>query len=426
MQFMNFPDQVRTWIHACLSSARFSYSINGQKSTSFSSAKGVRQGDPLSPYIFIIMQDLLSRILNNSIENGSVKGFKYKSLVISHLAFADDILISIKGNAQNCRKVMEAISLYCSLTDQKINTAKFEIFFPINCQAKVKEVVTKLLGFKEGSYPMKYLGALISPNKVDIGSQKIMLYKATNRIEGWAGKSIFQAGRMTLLNSVMNAIPMHTISSSWVDKKVEIKEKLRKRIGDGASTDISKDPWFSDVPLCKWPTPVNMDLLSNFNKVKDLIKNGERNFELILELFGEFHYSSIVQIYLPKKKIKDLWIWSAIDDLNRKAAYNFIAEKKIRAVNQSCNWNCMWSLKVLPRVKNFLWKLLWGRLPTASYLSNISKISNNCCHVCGNDEDNAKHIFFDCAYVKLYWEKMEKELNLKFNSMDDWIRGSWL
>ncbi|WOL04632.1 hypothetical protein Cni_G13354 [Canna indica] len=169
-----------------------------------------------------------------------------------------------------------------------------------------------------------------------------------------------------------------------------------------------------------------MDLLLDFSRVKDLIKNKDWNHEIVLELFGELHYNNIVRIYIPKDKIKDKWIWCANDDLNCKAAYNFIAEKKQETLSHNCNWNGVWALRVLPRVTNFLWKLLWGRLSTTSYLSNISKIATTCCHVCGIDEDNANHIFFDCAYAKLYWEKIEKEFSIKLNIKDDWFNGSWL
>ncbi|WOL17010.1 hypothetical protein Cni_G25798 [Canna indica] len=131
---MKFHEIVRKWLQACLSSAMFFCSINGQKSSGFTSKKGVRQGDPLSPYIFIIMQDMLSRILNKFSENGYIKCFNYKGMKLSHLAFADDILIVIKGNLKNCSNVMKAISLYCSLTDQRINNAKSK--FTSLCSAR--------------------------------------------------------------------------------------------------------------------------------------------------------------------------------------------------------------------------------------------------------------------------------------------------
>ncbi|WOK97281.1 hypothetical protein Cni_G05989 [Canna indica] len=163
MSFMEFPDTLKKWILVCLSSARFNCNVNGTLFENFSSAMGVRQGDPLSPYVFILMQELLSRILEEFTDKGLIKEFKYRGIKLSHLAFADDLLLTVKGNLNNCRNVMKALDIYYKLTNQKINKQKSEILFPEHCKTSIRKVVCNLTEFKEGSYPMKYLGASISP-----------------------------------------------------------------------------------------------------------------------------------------------------------------------------------------------------------------------------------------------------------------------
>ncbi|WOL17008.1 reverse transcriptase [Canna indica] len=154
-----------------------------------------------------------------------------------------------------------------------------------------------------------------------------------------------------------------------------------------------------------------MEMISNFSKVKELISNKCWNLELVLEIFGEHHFNNIACIYIPKKNVKDRWIWCLNGDLNCKNAFNFIAERKHEAEKLNVNWNALWSLKVIPRVNNFIWKLLWGRIPTSCYLAGISKISPNHCYVCGKNEDNARHILFECDLAKMFRRKIENELN---------------
>ncbi|WOL13616.1 hypothetical protein Cni_G22386 [Canna indica] len=141
LEFMNFPMKMVPWIMACLSSTKFRCCANGVKSDCFQSFKGVRQGNPLPPYLFILMQDLLSKILNEYVGNGEIKGSSYKGLKLNHLLFEDDILLVVKGNKDNYKKVQNALRLYCKLTDQKVNIKKSKVYFPKACKENIKKEI---------------------------------------------------------------------------------------------------------------------------------------------------------------------------------------------------------------------------------------------------------------------------------------------
>ncbi|WOL13237.1 reverse transcriptase [Canna indica] len=306
-----------------------------------SSAKGVRQWDPLSPYIFIIMQDLLSRILNEEVDKGNIKGFKYRGLKINHLAFADDLLIIVKGNVGNCKKVQNVLSLYCKLIGQKINIKKSELFFPKDCSSSIIDDICNEFGIQEGHYPMKYLGAFIGPQKPDKNHQEIILSKALSEVEGWARKNVSQAGRMVLLNSVMNSIPIHTMATSWV-----------------SSSTVQKYQSIAKKYLWSHRNSNKGGLHASIWTYKGTFKRG-------------IHYDSITQIHLSKKKGKDRWVW-AMDNtggLSCKSAYNSVKSKQDMNVEVKHDWKRVWNLKVIPKVKIFIWKLLWGRLPTTFHLA---------------------------------------------------------
>ncbi|WOK96223.1 hypothetical protein Cni_G04930 [Canna indica] len=220
LDLMNFPITGKKWLFACFSSANYRCFINGVQSDSFKSFKGVRHGDPLSPYFFIIIQELLSQILDNYMLNGKIKGFKYKGPSISHLFFADDILVFTKCNINYCKNLLETIDNYCDASNQKLNRSKSELFFSNNCPHKLKEDICSLFKIKDGHVPLKYLGSYIDSKRLNCNYQNIIVDKATERIDNWAGKNISQAGKIVLLNSMVNSILIHSLSSIWINDKV--------------------------------------------------------------------------------------------------------------------------------------------------------------------------------------------------------------
>lgn len=86
------------WIRFCISSVRFSVLINGELSGFFVNSRRLRQGDPLSPFLFLIIMEALSRLIDKAVEGGFISGFRIgrfgeREVTVSHLLFADDTLI---------------------------------------------------------------------------------------------------------------------------------------------------------------------------------------------------------------------------------------------------------------------------------------------------------------------------------------------
>ncbi|WOL10958.1 hypothetical protein Cni_G19718 [Canna indica] len=220
---MNFPLKLINWFMVCLRVANFMCCVNREQSCSFSSYKGVRQADPLSPYLFIILQELLSVLINRSINLGLIKGFKYRGLTISHLFFADDIIMVVKCNKSSCSQVMEVLDCYGTFTNQKVNFNKSKLDFPYDYPKEKKDDICKLMGINEGSLPFKYLGTSIGKSRLPINIQRQIVAKAESKIESWASRNISQAGKVILLNSVVNSTPIHSLATSWLSEKV-VKE----------------------------------------------------------------------------------------------------------------------------------------------------------------------------------------------------------
>ena len=95
---MGFGLKWRGWIKACVTSVRFSILVNGSPEGFFGSSRGLRQGDPLSQFLFLLIMEVLSRILKKTEENNLIRGFHVGAVNvvgvrISHLLFADDIIL---------------------------------------------------------------------------------------------------------------------------------------------------------------------------------------------------------------------------------------------------------------------------------------------------------------------------------------------
>lgn len=99
LEAQQFPPLFRTWIRECITSPRFSNAINGELAGFFSGKKGLRQGDSISPYLFIMAMEALTQLLNRAVDDGRIKLHpKCETPRVTHLLFADDLLIFSDGS----------------------------------------------------------------------------------------------------------------------------------------------------------------------------------------------------------------------------------------------------------------------------------------------------------------------------------------
>ncbi|WOL20091.1 hypothetical protein Cni_G28893 [Canna indica] len=230
MKCMSFPDKMIKWIKGCLERVRYFCKINGEISNPFEAYKGIRQGDPLSPYLFILMEEIFTSIMRKYVEDERIIPFKLKEFNLSHLCFADDLIITIKGSMKSYKGMREALELYCNLTGQIINVDKLELYFPKGVTTEKKHKICNFFSMKEGSYPMSYLGAYLGPKRIEKAYQMKLYEKVVKRMELWAKNFISQARRAVLINTVINSLPVYNLMTSKVDEKIihNVKKVLRE------------------------------------------------------------------------------------------------------------------------------------------------------------------------------------------------------
>lgn len=154
-----FSNEWIQWVSSCIQTPRFSVLINGSPQGFFEQEKGIRQGDPLSPFLFIIMAEVLGRLIQRQRELGQWKGIKITETVepLTHLQFVDDTFLAGVASIEEANVMKETIELYGRISGQFINWKKSEIFF-FNTPQNVKCRICRKLNIRMGLMPNKYLG----------------------------------------------------------------------------------------------------------------------------------------------------------------------------------------------------------------------------------------------------------------------------
>ncbi|XP_057779551.1 uncharacterized protein LOC130998134 [Salvia miltiorrhiza] len=201
------------WISIIFSSAQISILYNGQLSGYFACSRGVRQGDPLSPILFGIAEDVLSHLFLSCVTSRHITSmdFSRKASFPTHLFYADDILIFCKASMKNARKIKKILDFYGDISGQICNPTKSHVFFGRGVSSIMKNRVISELGFAMGSLPVTYLGVPIFAGRMR-ASYLIGIYdKIVNKFSSWKGLHLSMAGRICLVRSVIQSSVTHSM-----------------------------------------------------------------------------------------------------------------------------------------------------------------------------------------------------------------------
>nr|KYP48093.1 Transposon TX1 uncharacterized [Cajanus cajan] len=209
---MGFHSRWVHWMSLCMSSAQSQIIINGEETKPVNPQRGIRQGDPLSPYLFILCTEGLSTLLKRCCGCGDLHGIKFcrgAPEITHHLLFADDCFLFSKATPRDCSKLREILDLYERASGQSINFQKSEIFYSRNTPNSIRISINSELHITEIIGTDKYLGlpSMIGRKKKALFNQiKDRIWK---RIQSWKGKHLSKAGREVLIKSVAQSIPTY-------------------------------------------------------------------------------------------------------------------------------------------------------------------------------------------------------------------------
>ncbi|XP_015159687.1 uncharacterized protein [Solanum tuberosum] len=193
----------------------YSININGHRHGFFNSTRGLKQGDPLSPGLFILGAEMLSRMLNHLHQTPIYKGFNMerKGPQINHLNFADDVIIFASSDKDSMKLIIDTLGDYEHASDQLTNRDKSHFMVPDATPLDINNVIKEVTGFSQKASPITYLGYPLY-----IGGHRIIYYshlvqKVSKEICGWKARILSFGGKITLIKHALQSNPIHTMAA---------------------------------------------------------------------------------------------------------------------------------------------------------------------------------------------------------------------
>ena len=207
---MGFPTLWWKWIKECTETATASVLVNGSPVDEFSLGRGLRQGDPLSPFLFLLVTEGFHVLMQSMSVNNLFRGYQVGTndqVVVSHLQFADDTLILGEKSWANIRGMRAVLLLFEGLSGLKVNFSKSQLA-GVNIHASWLSEAAMVLNCKVGFVPFVYLGMPIGGNPRRLAFWEPLIYRLKSRLSSWNSKHLSLGGRLVLLKSVLSSLPV--------------------------------------------------------------------------------------------------------------------------------------------------------------------------------------------------------------------------
>ncbi|XP_048630790.1 uncharacterized protein LOC125604440 [Brassica napus] len=460
MEKMGFCRQWRDWIMKCISTVSYSVLINGEPSRTIKPQRGLRQGDPISPYLYIICTEGLSRLIKQNIQEKKIHGFQASRSgpPISHLLFADDSLLFCKATEEEAINISKILKTYQKASGQEVNYNKSAISFgKAGKEVLLKAVITALPAYTMSCFllPKVLIQEITkamrrfwwSANKDKHSISWIAWDKITaSKKEGGLGIRDMMAFNKALLakqvwrlitqpssllarvykakyyrkTNILDSRSYQTSSFAWrslVQTFPLITRGLKWIIGDGQRTRVWFDNWLPG-PHNVAPVGPASSILPNL-LVKDLLAPCLTRWDIskLRALFHPEYIPKILSIRLSITGAHDTayWMYSktgaytvktgyhiqkAIDKEN---AHNQVPSDPVIAQRDKYLYN-LWNLKIPPKIKLFWWKCIHNGLPVAENLNIRGCRVYRYCQLCGEEVETVKHMLFGCRVAREAWK----------------------
>ncbi|XP_074288026.1 uncharacterized protein LOC141613185 [Silene latifolia] len=211
---MGFDSNWIARVMACVTTVSFSVLINGTPSRQFTPSRGLRQGDPLSPYLFILCAEVLSWLMRRAVENNSLHGIRIvpRAPFVSHLLFADDSIFFVKATVEEADVVTSILRRYESALGQLVSLDKITVSFSKGIPIQRRSNLAARLCISEVDEHTRYLGLPTVVGRSKKALTDILRDKLSKRLTGWRGKILSRAGKEVLIKVVANSLSTYVMS----------------------------------------------------------------------------------------------------------------------------------------------------------------------------------------------------------------------
>ncbi|MCH82363.1 LINE-1 reverse transcriptase like [Trifolium medium] len=348
------------WMKACVFGGNLLVLVNGSPTGEINIQRGLKQGDPLAPFLFLLVAEGFGGSMRRAGELNLFKGFSIcrEGPTISHLQYADDTLCIGEASVDNLWTMKALLRGFELASGLKVNFWK-SCLIGINVGDSFMDMACTFLNCIRGGLPFKYLGLPVGANPRRLSTWVPLLEKIRKKLNNWGNKHISLGGRVVLINSVLNSIPIFYLSYmkmsvqvikkvtriqreflwggvnggkklSWIKWKVVCQEKkngvlenwlaeaIERRLGNGMQIRFWIDLWLGDTPLCaKFPRLFSISLQKHAC-VREMIVETEAdpcfwNFQWRRTLF-QWEEETVSQLMVLLDRVTlsneaDLWRW---------------------------------------------------------------------------------------------------------------------
>ncbi|XP_074267057.1 uncharacterized protein LOC141590359 [Silene latifolia] len=411
MHALKFPGHFTNLVMTCVRTASYSLVLNGVNFGYFHGAKGLRQGDPISPLLFTITMEYLTRILDHVTVTMKFKFYPLCGpLRLSHLLFDDDLLLFSKGDTQSIMVLLRAFDTFSAATGLQMNSLKSNIYFN-GVQSSVKHDILQVSGFIEWTTPFKYLGVPIVAGRLSIQHCAVLIDRITNRIRSFGSRKLSYSGRLTLVNSVLTSLYTYWATIFVLPKDVlrRIDAICRNYLWDG-STEYIRAPKVSwekvCTPKCEGGLGIRNSLYWN---AAAICKLAWWVYTKPDTLWVRWSWKTICRIKEAFFVSFNTGHWlSHPTGYTVDGGYQWIRHKQPQVPWYKAVWNG-WSV---PKHTIVSWFIAREALQLKSRLFQLGISPDDLCLLCGTAPETHVHLFHQCQYTKLLLQKLSALLHI--------------
>ncbi|GJX36031.1 RNA-directed DNA polymerase, eukaryota, reverse transcriptase zinc-binding domain protein [Tanacetum coccineum] len=219
------------WVMTCITTAKFTINVNGDIVGYFNGGRGLRQGDPIAPYLFTLVMEVLNLLMKKNIIEAV--NFRYhfgcKRQKITHIYFVDDLMVFCNGDISLAKVIKRTLEEFSGISGLKPNMQKSTVFFG-GMNVMEQNNILKIIPFFVGKFPMKYLGVPLIKIQLNVSECKPLVEKVEKKILDWKNRALTYAGRLQLIASVLSSMQMYWALVFLIPKTVinEINKLLKR------------------------------------------------------------------------------------------------------------------------------------------------------------------------------------------------------
>ncbi|GJV42591.1 RNA-directed DNA polymerase, eukaryota [Tanacetum coccineum] len=244
LQAFGFGPRWCMWIRGIFSSNMASILVNGSPTAEFPFFCGLKQGDPLAPLLFILVMESLHISVSRAVNDGVFKGLQIQgSAPLSHLFYADDAVFIGEWSDDNLENLIRILNCFHLASGLKINVHKSQVL-GVGVPPDIVNQGASRIGCAVMQTPFKYLGVMVGDHMSRYSAWSNTIQKVRARLSKWKVKTLSVGGRLTLLKSVLGAVPVYNMSIYKAPKGVlHEMEMLRNKFFNGADSLENKITW---------------------------------------------------------------------------------------------------------------------------------------------------------------------------------------